>query len=343
MIRIQCRECGHLLQAPDASAGGQVTCPRCENIITVPEKSAETVEAKQFSTEQDVPASKYSRYDLTLLDVPESNLPGGRAGNAAELSTDEQQAAGQVRAEIEARPERKLPWLIDIFLYPTSKAGLLTLAVVILIPLAFGLMTGSLSGPAQKFPPLLVLLTPFACVGFLGITVLGLYFVWYLCECIRTSAAGEIRAPETLGTAPGLGELLTQCFRAVGCFIVFWGPAGVYARYIGGADAVFWSLLVYGVFSFPIGLLAVVLFDSLHGLNPLLILCSICSVFLPYCALVATFATIGFALSRVTPPEGISPMVRFVLFCLCIYLSLVVAHILGWFYHRYQSLLNWDV
>jgi hypothetical protein len=332
-----------MLQAPDASAGGQVTCPRCENIIIVPRKSTEAPEERQRGSEPAAPGSKYSLYDLTLLDVPEKDLPEGQTGDAAELSADEEQAAGQVHEEIEARPQRKLPWLIDIFLYPTSKAGIITLAIVILIPAAFGFMTSSLSGTAQQFPPLLVLLTPFACAGFLVNTVLAMYFLWYACECIRTSAAGEIRAPETLGTTPGLGEVFTQCLRVVGCFIVFWGPVGAYAYSIRRADAVFWCLLFYAVFFLPMGLLSVNMFSSLRGLNPILLISSIFSTFLPYCAIVMTFTAIALMVTRITPPERISPVVRFILFCLCIYLSLVVAHILGWFYSRYQELLNWEV
>lgn len=336
MIGIRCRECGQILRAPDAGAARQATCPRCGNIIIVPQKPPDASEAKQRGSEHAAPGSRYSPHDRALLDIPEE-------GTLKDQDADRTQAVGAVQGNVESPPERKLPWLIDIFLYPTSQAGLITLAVIVLIPAFFGLFVRSLTIYAAVFAPLLVLLTPFACVGlFVGILV-QLYLLWYICECIRTSAAGEIRAPETFGAASGLGEMPPQILRAVGCLLVFLAPVSLYYYHGHSTDLIFWYLLVYAVFFLPMGLLSVVMFGSLRGLNPILLISSTLSTLLPYCAMVMTFAAIGLLITRITPPERISALLRFILYCLCIYVSLVVAHILGWFYNRYQELLRWDV
>ena len=152
-----------------------------------------------------------------------------------------------------------------------------------------------------------------------------------------------MRAPETLANTPGLGELLWQWFRTVICLAVFAAPTLIYYGYTKQTDTVFWALLACGLFFFPMCLLAVVLFDSFSGLNPILLIGSIFSTFLPYFAMIVVFGSAVFLFIEKAPDTGNSPVPAFVLQCVRIYLVLVVAHLLGWFFHRYEQELNWEV
>ena len=180
-------------------------------------------------------------------------------------------------------------------------------------------------------------------MGFILSLLLFLYLYWYFCECIRDSAHGGIRAPETLANTPGLSDLLWQFLRTIGPLAVFAAPTLIYYGYARQTDTVFWALLAFGVFVFPMALLAVVMFDSFAGLNPILIASSLLSTFLPYCAMTAMFVPVVFLIVKESLATLGSPILPFIIKCIRIYLALIVAHVLGWFYHRYKEKLNWDV
>jgi hypothetical protein len=188
----------------------------------------------------------------------------------------------------------------------------------------------------------MVLFVPIAIAGFIVRIFLFLYLYWYFCECIRDSAAGGIRAPETMANTPGLGEILWQFFRTVFCLCVFIAPAVFYFQHVGKIDTIFWALSACAIFFLPIALLAVVMFDSLSGLNPVLLIGSILSTFLPYCAMIAAFITFSFLIPHYLPEAVDSPITAFLCYCVGIYLLIVTAHLLGWFYCRYQNELNWE-
>ncbi len=190
------------------------------------------------------------------------------------------------------------------------------------------------------------------CLAFFGLMwgigifvriVLYLYLYWYLCECIRDSAAGGVRAPEIVGRAPGLGDFLSQMIKTSGCFLFFPAPAFLYFLKAGEADTVFWCLAVNALFFFPMSLLSVVMFDSLRGLNPILLISSIFSTFLPYGAMIVVFAAAGIFIARKAPTPWESTGSTFIMWCAGIYLAMIAAHLLGWFYHRYEQELNWEV
>jgi len=197
--------------------------------------------------------------------------------------------------------------------------------------------------------------------------VLRLFLLWYCCECIRDSASGGLRAPETIADPPGLGEL----FRAGFVWLVFWGPLVIYSLYkyppsrmfiaiftlpkgfspgdlffnIIQNDRTLLLLLFWAIYFFPMGLLAVSLFDSFSGLNPILIIGSIFSTFFRYCGIVLVFYIpvvfiVGLLIAFPRLVLGLRGLVlRFV----CGYLLLVMGHLLGRFYYRNEKKLYWDV
>lgn len=101
------------------------------------------------------------------------------------------------------------------------------------------------------------------------------------------------------------------------------------------------------------GILAIVIFDSVRGLNPALIIRSIASTFLPYCGLVVLFYGLGVlfvigiigSLLAGTTMRSILSLILMPIFMLVgfIWLLLVAGHLLGRFYWRYEERLNWNV
>jgi hypothetical protein len=178
-----------------------------------------------------------------------------------------------------------------------------------------------------------------------------LYIYWYVTECIRDSAAGRIRAPEAFAIS-GLGDMWSQAQHIIGCYLIFAGPVGFYFLWTQRMDTPFWVLLAYGVFFFPMGLLTCVMFDSIRGLNPVLLLGSIFSTFFQYCGLVFLVASIVLAVRFFTHMQGtenvehnwVSRMFLETLFYgIMLYTIFVVAHLLGRFYWRHEEKLNWEV
>jgi DNA-directed RNA polymerase subunit RPC12/RpoP len=367
VIDFNCADCGRRISASRTYGGKKVICPKCKNTLVVPMDSETSVEGARtvcFTCSMcnraiEEPESSIGK----LIECPHCGsyvavpLEETSAQEAEALSREgteddpsgerfEQMQRGMGRMPVrEPEPvvERTLPWILDIFLYPSSKAGLATLAIIIFVPLLIGIVVRWLGPLTQGFPPLLVLFVPIAIIGLIIRILLFLYVYWYFCECIRDSAGGGIRAPETLGNTPGLGDLLWQWLRTIGCLVVFAAPTLIYYSHTRQTDAVFWALLAVGVFAFPMALLAVVMFDSFAGLNPALLIGSVFSTFLPYCAMIAVFALAVFLIIETGPNARGSAILSFIIRCAGLYLALVVAHLLGWFYHRYEQNLNWDV
>ncbi len=327
-IRFYCNNCGNKSTVSESYAGKKIRCPKCNNIIIIP--AAE-------STGKTKTSSQYSDYDQSLLDIQEQNIIQNqqiRQYEALEQADGfEQEPEEKSRAE-ESHGQRKLPWLIDIFLYPTSVPGLKNLAIFIGVPLLIDILGTIL--PIQL-----------SCLFWLATMVikilLFLYIYWYFAECVRDSADGWVRAPEGLGSTPGVAGMFWQTVNVIGCLAVFFTPFVFYMLYARRADIIFWLLLIFAVFLYPIGLLAVVLFDSALGLNPRLLIRSISSTFFPYFRLVVLFITSIVLLSIVYMQVEDSPLWVFILRSVGIYIAFIAAHILGRFYWRYQDKLNWEV
>ena len=292
--------------------------------------------------------TKASPYDLTLLNVPEhievqSQQAGQPDSSVTAYDRLRRLQGGSMTQQAEQIPVRKLPWIIDVLFYPLSKPGLTLIAVSAGVPFVLRILTKSVAALTLVFLPALVFLVVFIIVHWASLVIFILYVSWYVCECIRDSAAGGIRAPETAGTAPSLWDILLQTLKSVACLSSFMAPAMFYFGLAQRADAIFWVLYGCGGFVLPMGLLAVVMFDSLRALNPMLIISSIFSTFFLYCGLVifcyglcTAAAAAGYFLLR-------SWILGYLFLFVFFYLVLIGAHLLGRFYWKYQDKLNWEV
>jgi hypothetical protein len=222
-------------------------------------------------------------------------------------------------------------------------SGMAALAIVVVTRFLCRVIVIYLGEASRTFLP---------CLAFFGLTwaiamvvriVLYMYLCWYLCECVRSSAAGGVRAVETKGYTPGLGETLGQTIKAGGCLLFYLGPAIFYFMETKETNWIFWCLAVYGIFFCPMSFLAVVMFDSWRGLNPILLIGSVFSTFLPYFAMILTFIAASVVIMEKAPNPLVSPLTFFITWLVGVYLAMIVAHVLGWFYHRYKEKLNWDV
>jgi phage FluMu protein Com len=338
MIKFRCKNCNQKISVPQIHAGKKGKCPKCKSVVVVPElKETGPAAGKSGSNDYKL-GPNITDADLSFLNVPEqykiADQPAKQDNRPAEIYDVERNFEERLRAE-EAEPvgRRKLPWLIDIFLYPANVPALAILGIVIGVPLLINIFAG-LVGPFAFF-----VLIP----GLVVKIAIYLYLYWYYCECVRDSAGGGVRAPETIGTTPGIGDMFLQLLRIVGCSVFFFAPIVVYFLYTKRTDTIYWLLAGYGVFFFPMGLLAVIMFDSLTGLNPVLLIGSIFSTFFQYCGLILLMAGLGGLMVLALSISAKSPVLAYILRIVDIYWTMVGAHLLGRFYWRYQEKLNWEV
>jgi len=352
VIKFSCKNCGQRFKVPESHAGKKGKCPKCKNIVIIPKYKTTEPEVPIARATDDKTKLEKSPLDSAVFDVP----PPEQISQTIEdkkyhedIHTMYEGIAETTSYESEEEAsERKLPWIIDIFFYPMSMGGLTTLVVIIILKLLTDIAA--------------VLLACCIFGGILGliirIVIFYSYMYWYFSECIRDSAAGGLRAPQTLASMSGLGDMFWQWARLFACYAFFLGPVTFYRGYtfFSGTEAnnvVSWSLLTYGVFFFPMGTLAVVMFDTVNGLNPILIIRSIAGTFLQYCGLVipfyglvVLFAILLYMVVSILPRFGVLSymFLAYILFNIFfLYVLLITAHLLGRFYWRYKEKLNWEV
>jgi hypothetical protein len=345
IIEFHCEKCGRKISAPKGHAGKKAICPKCKSTFIIPTDQF-TGSAETRNDSGDLIAHTIdSPHDLTLIEVPEEyrlkDEPVDQYKVSEQTNARRYESEGDlVEKEAESADQRKLPWVIDVFLYPISLSGILHLGMFTIIPLLISLV-GILLGPfgmAVVFP------------GFLINIAVGLYLYWYVSECIRDSAKGGLRAPEAFATL-GLSDMWSQAVHIIGCFLILLGPVLFYSSFTQKTDVVFWLLLGFGIFFFPMGLLACVMFDSIRGLNPVLLTPSIFSTFFQYCGLVLliTGIVLGFKAIPTIQTDSVQTetitmiFLDSVFYLILLYITFVVAHLLGRFYWRNQEKLNWEV
>ena len=357
LIEVLCVKCGRKISVPKIHAGKKGKCPKCQNIVVIPSLERAQAELPITATTQAQTEQQPPLLDSALFDMPPSE-PTSQALDDEQYQEDIHKMygglIGTAPCESAEAPERKLSWWLDIFLYPTNKAGLTMIGVIIGVPIAFGLLCLLVLLSALVWPALILFFPALQIVGLIIALLFAMYLYWYLCQCIRDSALGGIRAPETIGETPGLWELITQWLKTIGCLACCALPAMAYFIFTRRSDAVFWVLLVIGMFLFPMSLLAVVMFDSFVGLNPVLVIGSVASTFLPYIGLLllvaVVFVSIRFVLpmlsvitARGNPFQIMAVMIVYGTGIADFYLMMVIAHLLGRFYWKYQDKLNWEV
>ena len=328
-VRFHCENCGYKSTVSESYAGKNIRCPNCYFIIFIPKP--ETTDTTQTS-------SRYSAYDSSLLNVQEQNIL--KHQQIQEYIASEQANESEEEDEEEPPQEtdpaamRKAPWLIDIFLYPFNWPGLKHLAIFILVPQLLNIIEGIL-------PILFAFL--FSIAAFIVKILIFLYIYWYLAECVRESGGGWVRAPQGFGGLPTLKDMFGQVVNIIGCLAFFLGLFAFYTISVGRMNIISWFLLGFAVFLYPMGLLSVLMHDSVHGLNIRTFTKSISNTFYPYLALIILFAIQILLIRRIPAQEQESLFSNIIFRSVIIYTALIDAHLLGRFYWRYQNKLKWDL
>jgi DNA-directed RNA polymerase subunit RPC12/RpoP len=332
VLRFTCPYCSVKLSAGEDRAGKKVHCPKCKGKILLSDPSGPEPPAVETETD-----------DLKLIDSPKPlngdllELEEKKARQ--EVSADDRRREEELRASIlgksspEYSGERKLPWPIDVLLYPLSGPGLIILGIVIVIPLLIDLARGML-GPFAGF-----ILVP----GLIVDGVILLYFLWYVAECIRDSGLGGVRAPDTLAQSPGLSEMFSRMGRTFACIAVSLLPLSVYWWRVRTTDATYSSLLALGVAICPMALVSATMHDSIGGLNPFLLVVSVLRTFLSYLGLILILGLMTFLLFRIQWAVADDFVLRFVVGNAEYYPMLIAAHLVGRFYWRNRERLDWIV
>jgi hypothetical protein len=356
-IKFYCKNCGWKFSVPVTQAGKKGKCPKCKNIIVVPKIQTTSSVTEQTNAGAPEDSSKSSVDDSALLVTPQKDkiqdLPLSQPENPEKTAEYEQEEESAEKTEPATSAQRKLPWPIDIFLYPLSISGLIHLVIFFCVPILISLAYQFL---LQQIWPISDLILAILYVLFVG------YVLYYLSWCIIDSTKGGLRAPDmTLQSSPGKGEAIECAGIFLACIVVCFWPAAVYYIFTRKTDLLYWLLTAAGILFFPMALLAGSLHDSIHGIKPMLIIKSVIKTFPGYLAVVVFFAGFFAMLSIVIPPppqsEGLEPLwlylsqVTGAIFSPrnalrttgFIYLAMTGAHILGRFYCRYQEKLNWEV
>ncbi|RKY08766.1 MAG: hypothetical protein DRP66_03790 [Planctomycetota bacterium] len=240
---------------------------------------------------------------------------------------------------VEGAPGKRLTWLVDSFLYPISAAGLTMLGMFVLLPFVLKLI---LQGLVWLGIPAIIV--PAAFIFLIIRCIIMFYMFWYLGFCIRESAEGHFRAPDTLApdSDDGIGETIRQTLMILGTAAVCLLPGIVYYLTKDTIDINFWLLLAAGGFFLPMAMLSVVMQDGLWGLNPFGIVVSIIRTFLKYCCVTGMFyvpiAIIAYVMIYV-PKDNV--VMKLLFRAMYVYLLIVASHMLGRFFYNNEGRLDW--
>jgi len=158
----------------------------------------------------------------------EGNTPNRRSRESAEKM---RLAVEKLEREVfkpEPLPERTLPWLIDIFLYPMSISGVIHMVIFAIIPPLLWLLVLRYIRPFGGVPYLILYL------------LLAGYAFYYISYCVFDSSRGGLRAPDvTIYDSPDKIGLFSQVFLVIGVVAVCFFPAVIYYIVTERADLVF--------------------------------------------------------------------------------------------------------
>jgi len=333
-LKFQCPNCDQKLSTPEARAGRTGRCPRCKSRITIPPPAA---------SESSVANEGHK---LTLIEPPRA--PDRAAADAAERQRLEEayaaadQVDGDVLTSLGIAPlaqytgERQFPWPLDILLYPTSASGLISIAVITGVPLFLGLTLG-----------LIGWFIPFGGILFVAaMFFVGLYAACYWAECAYDSARGGTRAPEVATGPMNWRDMFSRVIYLVAVYALYLLPVVIYGGFLRRTDWIFWALTAWAIVFFPMGLLAMVIYDSSSALNPLLLLGAIGRTFLSYATLLVQLLAMIILMGLFTNVlRSYGPaLLQFLLGgIVSAYVGMVQAHVLGRFYWRCRERIDWGV
>jgi phage FluMu protein Com len=339
IIRFRCAFCGQQISVSSAHAGKKGRCPKCKNAVIVPQLTV-TPQAPQedepIRLKRDDPPA-----DVALpVPAPEQSWHRGAVNPADDVIADNLKTAPP--------PRQKPATILDMFTFPFSLAGAIHFLIFWIGPFLVAFFARAF---VFAFYGQILIIGAFAAL-------FG-YLYYYLANCVIATAKDERLAPDvSFEETPNFLDLLRRVLLIIGSSLICFGPAIIYVFYfyilpffpLGSGrtmpnwqtDPLYWGLYGAGIFFFPMFLLAAVMFDSITALNPLLIISSIISTLVPYCAIALLFFGVGLLMNYLGQWRFNLVLALFA-WGADIYLMFIAAYILGRFFRRYESRLNWEV
>ncbi len=315
MITFKCRSCGHRLRVPDAGAGRKGKCPKCSTVVRVPQVASEPSEPV------DVPDWDNGELQLKQESPPQPSsegLPAWAVDNVAEtLMRDDHQ---------EDRGTRKYPWPVDILMYPANVPGVVNLVLFWFLPIGVAYVCRFIFIP---------------CLGFILSLIVPAYMIYYFADCIRDSAKGNTRAPDNVGNTPAVRDAFAQFLCVIATMVMAFLPAGIAFIYYWQMNGFIWVCCGMGVFMLPIALLATIMLDTGAGLNPFVWIMAIGRTLVPYIGLASLFLVLNAGLVFCMQAADDFRVPHILVTGPFIYLAMILMHLFGRFYYRYEKQLNW--
>jgi len=238
------------------------------------------------------------------------------------------------------RPRSIYAQLPEAFGYPFKNLGW---AIIVAGAVCFWVWKSMLALPAFGYFGIFKLLLAIGMVG---------YLCAYMIKIIGSSATGrgeppdwpdltglweDIFRPLLLVIATVLFSFLPLIVRSVAAW---WGASHDAAP---PRDSLYWLCLGWGLMYLPMGLIAVALFDSFMGLNPLVVIAGIVKTLPAYLFAVALFFMCYFVsgwlqelISGAVPVLG-----SLIAGAVALYFLMVEMHVLGLIYNTHAKRLGW--
>ncbi len=184
---------------------------------------------------------------------------------------------------------------------------------------------------------------------YLQIVFMGYLFA-YMQNVIHTTAGGDESEASLPDITNFVSDILVPCLQLIATVVLCFLPAVALSlwRIFGDADIPAWALIagiVFGCFYYPMAFLGVAMFDSVGGVNPVLVIPSICKVPLQYLitcvclGVVITVYWVGAALLPALIPIIIVPTL--ISSFIWLYFLTVQCRILGLLYLSNKEELGW--
>lgn len=306
MFEFYCDYCGKNIKADVDSTEVPTKCPKCNSEI--PGLSA-----------------NQTRITTSMLEAEPSK------NRVTEPSL---QPPMEIYNDTSEPPKRKLPWMIDILLYPASLDGMIYIGIFIVLYLIVG-WSVVLLGAVRHYGSI---------IQFLFLFMLAGYIFYYITYCIYDSSKGYIRAPAIeIQYLPNVKDLVFEIILTLGSIAICFFPAAIYYILTSRLSLFFWIAAAIGMFFFPMAFLAAVLFEAFDSLNPITIISSILKTFFSYCGLVLLIYTLILLMIALSWALNYLPLLRKLSGPVSIYIALICAHILGRFYFKNKNRLYWGI
>lgn len=345
-IRVVC-ECGSRLDAPDELAGRQARCGSCGNILTIvaTKKADDEVGVDGVKLPPKLGGKKKKKV------FQEHNAPGEEDSRKTAERKRKKKSAEDMSAGPKKRPSLSRVWT-DGLLFPFRKEAFITTAV-----LAF------LYGPimlAMSFGPAMLVTGMYAikfAIGFFTISVLVFgYFCYFLFQTLRATAQYEQELP--VASSFDFEEVRMDLWLMVaGSFIVFLplilitGACWWDGRHTPGA--IYYPLLAFCLFLWPMGVTASVLQGSCLAANHWMALMTILKLPFQYTAtllvaggLIATAIGIDYVVPRLDLGFGVMALVAgtvrgFITWWLVFLTVTACMSLMGFLYYRNRNRIGW--